>query len=327
MMRCSWLIPVRDGGPWLAEAVASSLAESTTDDEVVIVDDGSIDGAVEGLAPDPRLRTFRQDRYGLVAALELGRARCRGRYVARLDADDIALPGRLDFQVAALEADSTLAAVGGRGRLFADDGQLRNGMRRYVNWINGLDDLHRELLVESPLLHPAVTFRARAVDRVGGYREGDMPEDYDLWLRLVAKGYRITNVNRKVVAIRDHPGRLTRTDSRYDRSGFDRCRRDFLQSTVLSKPRRVALWAGVRGGRPWLRWLQTNNHHVVGVIDITSATVRSGVPVMPPAALADLETDLLLIAVGTRGARERIRSELTVLRPDLVEGQDWWALL
>ena len=52
-------------------------------------------------------------------------------------------------------------------------------MQLYVDWVNNLDDLHREILVESPLLHPAVTFRASQIIHAGGYRSGEIPEDYD----------------------------------------------------------------------------------------------------------------------------------------------------
>ena len=326
-MRCSWLIPVRDGGSWLAEAVTSAIAGCGNDDEVVLVNDGSVDGSVEALTPHPKLRTLHQTKKGLVAALEHGRRECRGQYIARLDADDIALPGRLNHQITALDTDPNLAAIGGRATLFTDHGPAPKGMQLYIDWINNLDDPHREILVESPLLHPSVTFRATHVEQVGGYRSGKLPEDYDLWLRLVAKGLRITNVAHEVVSIRDHSGRLTRTDSRYSRSAFDTCRRDFLQKTALAEPRRVVLWAGVRGGRPWLRWLKTGGHQVIAVIDIGQSTVRSGVPVLPPATLPNLDFDILLVAVGARGARDRIRNDLATLRPDLMEGQNWWALL
>ena len=90
---------------------------------------------------------------------------------------------------------------------------------------------------------------------------------------------------------------------------------------------RDRLWAGQRGGRPWLQWLKYSGHRVVAVLDITSAKERNRTPVLPPTALAELDFDLLLVAVGTRGARQKIRREIARLRPDLTEGRDWWALL
>ena len=325
-MRCSWLIPVRNGGAWLDEAVRSALAECGCDDEVVVVDDGSRDGAPARLDVHPQLRLIHLPPSGLVAALETGRAACQGAFIARLDADDRALPGRLAAQLEVLEADPNVAAVGGKARLFAAGGKLLQGMAKYVDWVNALQDLHREILVESPMFHPAVTFRASAVSQIGGYRTGNMPEDYDLWLRLVMAGYRIVNVNETVVELRDHAARLTRTDPRYQQSAFDRCRKHFLIAGVLTNPRRLVLWAGVRGGRPWLRWLQAEGHTVLAVIDIVATAQRASVPILPPSALRDLEFDYLLVAVGTRGAREKIRAEISALRPDLVEGHDWWAL-
>jgi len=324
MTRVSWLIPVRDGGPWLGEAVRSALAECDDADEVVVVDDGSEDDAASRL-PDG-VQVVRQARRGIVAALEHGRRVCRGEFLARLDADDRAVGGRIAAQLDALRGDPELAAVGGRGRLFTDHGSPPEGMRIYVEWGNGLTDPFPQLLVESPLLHPAVTMRADAVESVGGYRDAEVPEDYDLWLRLVAAGWRVRNLERDVVELRDHPGRLTRTDPRYGREAFDRCRQWYLGQSALSGPRRVVLWAGKAGGRPWLRWLLDQGHEVPMVIDIDGGERRRSVPVLPPESIVGADLDLLLVAVGSRGARDVIRRQLARLRPDLREGQDWWAV-
>ncbi|NRA95845.1 MAG: glycosyltransferase [Planctomycetes bacterium] len=324
-MRCSWLIPVRNGGPWLAEAVRSARSQCTRDDQVVVVDDGSADGAADDLPSD--VNVIRQKPTGIASALEAGRRACRGAYIARLDADDRALPGRLEHQIAALEADASLGVVGGRARLFVDVGEAPEGMVRYVDWVNGLRDPHPQILVESPLFHPAVTMRARAVEEAGGYRDEDRPEDYDLWLRLVASGWRIANIDRDVVALRDHDARLTRTDPRYRREAFDACRKDHLRATALAQPRRVVVWAGSKGGRPWLRWLREEGHEVPVIIDITRGDPRQGIPVCDPGAICDVAFDVLLVAVGRRGARDGIRERIAQLRPDLVEGRDWWAVL
>jgi len=319
----SWLLPVYDSRPWLGEAVRSAIAECGPGDEVVVIDDGSHDRPEEVLPLDGRLRLLRQPHRGISAALEQGRRRARGRFLARLDADDVALPGRIAAQLPVL-ADPSVAAVGGRARLL---GSAPEGMRRHLAWVNGLDDLHRELLVESPLFHPAVTLRAEAVEAVGGWREGDFPEDYDLWLRLVAAGWKLRSVEREVLALRDRPDRLTRVDPRYRRAAFTELKMEWLARQVLAgRQLKVVVWGAGRTGRPWIRWLLAREQRVVAVLDLRHGFTRQGVAVLPPEALAGLELDLLVVAVGARGARALIRERIATQRPELVEGRDWWAV-
>ena len=264
-----------------------------------------------------------QPPLGIVAALERGRSEAKGRYLARMDADDLSLPGRLAAQLRLLEADSRLGAVGG-GVLLRD--ALGSGMQRYVDWLNQIVDPMQELLVESPLSHPAATLRAEAVAAVGGYHNGDFPEDYDLWLRLVAGGWRLGAVPERVVLLRDRPDRLTRTDPRYSAHAFQRLKMEFLAKRL---PRRVLLWGAGKAGRPWGRWLRAQGVELLGVLDIQAGrgpTERQGVPVVPIEMLEKLDFDLLLVAVGAAGARAEIRSRIATLRPELVEGRDWYAL-
>ncbi len=319
--RVAWLLPVRDGAEWLGDAVRSALAQSGERDEVIVVDDGSRDSPGRVLPPDPRVRLLVQPPSGIVAALEYGRRHTDAPYLARLDCDDLALPGRLDAQVALLDARPDVVAVGGRA---PTDG-LPEGMRRYVEWVNGLSDLHRELLVESPLFHPGTTLRARAVAEVGGYRDGPFPEDYDLWLRLARVG-RLEAVPLEVVAWRDRPGRLTRTDPRYARSAFRGIKQAYLRDVVLPGARRVVVWGANKEGTPWIRWLREEQLEVVAALDIRAGGTRHGVPILAREAIRELRFDRCLVAVGARGARDEIRALLAAWRPDLTEGRDWWAL-
>ncbi len=323
-MRVSWLIPVRDGGAWLSEAVDSAEAQCSAGDEVIVVDDGSQDGAVDTLGDTPFLHRIRQAPQGIVAALERGRSAARGELIARLDADDVALPGRIDAQRAMFLAEPGLGAAGGRARIHRDGGAVPGGMQRYVAWLNELQDLHAFRLEESPLFHPAVTFRASAVQEVGGYEAGPFPEDYDLWLRLVAGGWKLRSVGQEVVVLRDRPDRLTRTDERYSLEGFREARRRHLRSTL--SPCRVVLWGAGRSGKPWVRFFLKEGYDLVAVLDIGRATERHGVPVRRPGDLATLEFDRLFVAVGIPEAKREIRALIRTLRPDLVEGEHWFAL-
>jgi len=326
-MRVSWLLPFRDAEPWIEAAVVSMLDDSSPEDELILVDDGSQDRSIEKLPSDPRIRLIQQPARGIVQALETGRRAAKTPFIARMDADDTSLPGRLSAQIEALASDPKLAVVGGQAEIHADGAPVGEGMLRYVDWVNGLEDLHREILVESPLFHPGVCFRAEAVEAVGGYREGPLPEDYDLWLRLVTHGWTLKNLQRPVVRIRDRPDRLTRSDPRYDKAAFRHVRQNFLSAGPLRKPSRVVVWGGKKGARPWIQWLAREGHSLVAVIDIVPGAERGGRPLLPPEALPGLEFDLLLVSVGRRGARELIRADIARLSPALREGRDWFAVL
>ncbi len=319
--RVAWLIPVRNGAAWLGEAVTSALAECAPGDEVVVVDDGSTDHPADVLPRDGRVTLHSRPPVGIVGALEFGRRQTDAPYLARLDCDDLALPGRLAAQRSVLDARPEVAVVGGHA---VEEG-LPEGMRRYVAWVNGLEDLHREILVESPLFHPGTLLRASAVDAVGGYRDGDFPEDYDLWLRL-AVHWRLAAVPRTVVAWRDRPGRLTRTDARYRRAAFRGIKQDYLREVVLPGVRRVAVWGAGQEGAPWIRWFRASGLEVCAALDYRAGRTLHGVPVLAREAVADLDIDRLFVAVGARGARAEIRAMLADLRPDLREGVHWWAL-
>lgn len=337
MPRTSFLLPVRDAARTLPEAVASIQAQTAGDWDLIVVDDGSTDGTAEWLdtvaASDPRVRVSRQGPLGLVAALNAGLRASNAEFIARMDADDVLLPHRLERQLALLDADRHLGVVDGQVELFRDHGKVPGGMRRYATWINTVQrpaDFDRELLVESPIVHPAATIRRAALDEVGLYRDGDFPEDYDLWLRLHAAGWRLAKVPEIVVRMRDRPMRLTRTDPRYEQPGFRTVRQRWLDATVLSTPRRVVLWGAGKTGRPWLRWLRARQHDVACIVDIDQRKIgnvrQGGVPIVAPAALADIDAQVCLVAVGARGARPLIRSALSELRPDWVEGVHWWAV-
>ena len=110
--KVSVLLPVRNGLPYIEEALQSIKTQDFTDWELIVVDDGSTDGTTEWLATQAnhQIRRIGTSGKGLVSALNLGLAECRGDYVARMDADDVSLPDRFRIQVQALDQNPTVAA-------------------------------------------------------------------------------------------------------------------------------------------------------------------------------------------------------------------------
>ncbi len=215
MPRLSVLLPVRDAAATLDACLDSLAGQTLADHEVVAVDDGSRDGSGELLlaraAADSRLRVRRTPPRGLVSALNLALAEARAPLVARMDADDLARRERLSLQAERLERDASVDVLGCRVALGVAPGASPGaGMRAYVLWQNALLDheaMARDRFVESPLVHPSAAMRRAALERLGGWRDFDGPEDYELWLRAFDAGLRFAKLEETLVEWRDSPGR------------------------------------------------------------------------------------------------------------------------
>jgi len=206
----SVLLPVYNGERFLAEAIESILAQTFTDFEFIIINDGSRDGSGtiidDYAARDARIRAFHQDNRGLVETLNRGVALARAPLIARMDADDISLPRRFELQIHRFENRPDLAAVGGCIILIDEAGKpIRRG-----DYPTGGAELLRLLERDSPLAHPAVIMRRDVVSSLGGYRrQYKHAEDYDLWLRMHDAGYALENVAEPVLHYRQHAEKVS----------------------------------------------------------------------------------------------------------------------
>ena len=319
MPRVAVLLPARDAAATLRAAAVSVLRGTFRDLALVVVDDGSRDGTAgvaERLAArDRRVRLVRGPGEGIAPALNRALAAVDAPLVARMDADDVAWPRRLALQVEALEADPTLAAAGARVRLIPRS-LVRDGMRRYVAWLNSLttpDLVARDLFVEAPLVHPATLLRRGPLEAVGGWRDGPFPEDYDLWLRLAAAGGRLTNLPATLLDWRESAGRLTRTDGRYALERHVALKCSALAAGPLVGATEVALWGAGETGRAFADALAVVGLRVTAFVEVDrkkiGRTIR-GAPVRSYEAVEGLRGLPLLVAVGAPGARELIRAEL-----------------
>lgn len=327
--RVSVLLPVRDCAAWLSVCLRSIARQTLTDFECVIVDDGSRDGSLElasaFAAADARFRVFPTPRRGLVPALNEGLPRCRAPVVARMDADDWMHRERLSAQLAALDADPSLAALGCHVRLFPRE-DLAEGMRSYEHWLSGIRcprDVQREAFVECPVAHPTLVIRTPLLRELG-YRERGWPEDYDLLHRLLARGERVGVLPRRLLGWRQREGRLSRTHPAYSIERFTACKAHFLVEGFLAGSERYVLWGYGGTGRTLHRALRAHGRRPTAIVELHPGRLGNrihGAPVLPPDALADRREEPIVVSVAGAEPRARIRAALE--RMDFIETRDY----
>jgi hypothetical protein len=213
-------------------------------------------------------------------------------------------------------------------------GQARQGFEIYIEWLNSLlsdAGIRREMFVESPLPHPSVMFRRGLIMQAGGYQDRGWAEDYDLWLRLYIMGVRFEKLPQVLLEWREHPERLTRTDSRYSLENFLRAKAYYLVRGPLEGRDGVIVWGAGMLGRRLSKLLVRHEAPLAAFIDIDPRKIgrtQRGLPIVAPENLPGwlerFSNPVVLAAVGARGARQLIRKRLTAF--GLVEGENWWSV-
>jgi glycosyltransferase involved in cell wall biosynthesis len=203
----SVVMAVFDGASWVGAAVGSLLAQTLTDLEVIVIDDGSTDTtpAILAAVHDRRLRVERRERAGLTRSLVRALDLARAPLVARLDADDLALPERLARQRQFLDANPQVGLLGTGAREIDLEGHEVAIVRPPA------DDaaIRRVLIRENPFVHSTVMMRRSALDLAGGYDPAfPVAQDYDLWMRL-ARVTQLANLPEPLVIRRLAPGRVS----------------------------------------------------------------------------------------------------------------------
>lgn len=265
----SVLMPAYNCEAYVLEAVSSMLSQSFTDFELLVVDDGSTDSTRKLLESvhDPRLRLVSNERnIGLIGTLNRGLELATGRYVARMDADDISAPERLEKQVQFLEAHPDVQVLGTMAKLIDEQGRVFGSLSGYPK---DPDGVRQYLLRECCLVHPTVMFIKDAVRSAGGYDPGARyAEDYDLWLRLSDR-HTIANLPDKLVSYRMHRNQVSIKNIVSQHRAAQSCRMAALKRrSALGEDTRDAerivdagLWRRLTAaectlGRDYLNWVR-----------------------------------------------------------------------
>lgn len=317
MPRVSVLLPAFDAERTILSALRSVRRQRFRDFECVVVDDGSTDAtaeiAVAFASRDPRFRVVGRRHGGLVASLNAGLEECRGEIVARMDADDLMMRDRIGAQVAALDADPSLAAVGTHVTLAPRRG-LQEGALEYERWIASIDSPERvlqDLFVECPVVHPTLSIRHDAIRELG-WRDRGVPEDYDLVLRLAETGRRIGVVARALLVWRQGEARLQRTSPAYAHDAFARVKAEFLVRGFLRDAEKYVLVGFGNSGKRMRAALARERRTPLAIVDLhRKGNVVDGIPIVAADALASLPRAPIVVCVSGGDGRAEVRRELS----------------
>ncbi|MFM7054949.1 MAG: glycosyltransferase [Bacteroidota bacterium] len=314
----SFLIPFYNPGNRILDCIESVLSQSGPEFEVVLVDNGSNDGAYDLVASKyrihHRIRLAHEPNIGIAHALNTGLKWCSGQYIARMDADDICLPGRMEKQAAYLDANPSVGLVAGMVRHQGDESN--EGMAYYVEQINKLikpEDIRNFRFIDSPFAHPSVMFRRELVELYGGYSTDAVPEDYELWLRWMDAGVIMEKINEEVICWNDFTTRLSRNHPNYSRESFESARIPFLQRWLRMNVRPdkpIFIWGGGKFSRQKAKMLEQAGTRIHGFIDVVDKSVVDDKPVIHYTRIPPPGSIFILSSVSNRGKYQEIREHL-----------------
>ncbi|MEP0984928.1 glycosyltransferase [Ekhidna sp.] len=298
--------------PFLKESVQSILNQSYSNFELILIDNASTDNSsavAKSFEHISNVQLLREPKKGVVFASNTGMQSAKGSLIARMDADDIANPNRLKWQLEAFEIEPSLGLVSG---LVEYMGPKENeGFRHYVNWLNDIqteDEIRINQFVEFPIANPTIMIRKEVVEQFGMYEEGEFPEDYEFFLRLQSHGVKMKKVNKVILKWRDLETRLTRMDNRYAQDSFFRIKAKYLAQWLEKNNSfhpKVYLWGAGRLSRRRSEYVIEEGVQAVKFID-----VKAGNHTIHYSDVPEKDEAFIVSYVGNRGARDEIRDFL-----------------
>ncbi len=275
--RVSVILPFFNADSTLNRAIESIVTQSLKNFECILINNNSTDKSVEiaqnQTEKDKRFILIHEKNQGVMFASNAGSEQARGKYIARMDADDYAYSNRLKLQAEFLDANPDYGAVTGMVKHISHSENTK-GFARYVEWVNSVQTYHEILnsqFIESPIVNPSTMWRKETAKKHGMYKYGDFPEDYEMWLRWLSEGVKIKKISEPVLKWHDSDTRLTRTQTIYSDSAFYRIKTRYL-AIWLEKNNpfypRIAVWGASRISRRRARLLKQYGLEIECYIDI-----------------------------------------------------------
>ena len=314
--KVSVVLPFFNAEKTLERAVRSVLNQTFSDFELILVNNNSTDESLNIAwllsAEDERIKLLSEPRQGVTFAANTGNEAAIGEYIARMDADDVSHPERLEKQVELLDKN---LEVGVASCLVQHIGhhELTGGLAKFVDWSNSLqtsEEIRFNCFIEAPVINPTVLYRRELLKRYGGYIHGDFPEDYEMWLRWISNGVNIKKVPEVLFDWYDSDSRLTRTDKRYSTDAFYRTKTEYLVKWLKKNDHPyVWVWGAGRITRQRTDLLKKKGIWIEGYIDVKERELKDACCI--PFDHFNWEAPAFILSyVANWGARDEIRNYL-----------------
>jgi glycosyltransferase involved in cell wall biosynthesis len=324
----SVLIPVHNEEKYITSCLKSIQRQTFTNWEAVILDDGSTDGTAEIVrrisSQDSRIRYFHQPASGLIEALNHGLKQCVGKYLARIDGDDLMPRNLLQEQFDILESQGESTLVTGRVRYFPRGGEnaeikvgVGAGYRQYETWLNSLQgkDFLFNALKECPVAAPAWSAPLNAV-RDLGFTPGIYPEDYHFMLRALKSGWKFYHSDTPALWWRHHSERLSLNSEDYALNKFWKVKAIHFQGLLkrIAPNRKIWILGSGDSAKNFIRALKENTETLSlleGIISIHPHKKNreyEGLKIISWEKREQFSGDFFAVAVGRY--QEQVRKEL-----------------
>ena len=262
----SIIIPYKNPLPYFEDCLKSIVNQSHKKLQIILVNDHSTDDS-EKLAfkysiEDSRIKLVNNVGKGIVDALNTGSEIAKGKYITRMDADDIMSENKIEILRSLLEKKKTKHIAVGNVKYFASKKPMGNGYLKYANWLNELTSNKKnfkEIYKECTIPSCSWMMHRSDFENIKGFKNLNYPEDYDFLFRVYYNQIKLTTTKEIIHLWRDHPKRTSRNSKDYLFENFIPLKIKYLIENELKSKDELVLWGSGKKGKLVAKKLIENN--------------------------------------------------------------------
>ena len=317
----SILLPVYNAEPYLSACLDSILTQRMQDWELIAVNDHSTDESLTILEryaqKDQRIQVWKNQAKGIIPALRLAYSKSSGRYITRMDADDLMPAEKLEKLCTSLQEAGPGYLATALVRYFAENG-VQDGYRRYEKWLNDTalsGQQYKEIYRECVIPSPCWMIHREDLDRCGAFSSNQYPEDYDLVFRFYKAGIKVKVVPEVLHLWRDHTSRSSRTMEQYAQQAYFDLKVPYFLKLDRKDELELLLWGAGKKGKQIAKMLQAEGVNFRWICDNPAKEGRHIYEVLLEnySVLAGLGPAQVIIVVSNPEEQEKIRRYFSAL--------------